>query len=72
MSDVQPTECNPHELIRNAAYHKWEAAGRPGGNGIDFWLEAEKEYLSSNGHSNLGVKEIEEVQEVRTPATAAA
>jgi hypothetical protein len=72
VSNVQLTECNPRELIRNSAYHKWEAAGRPEGDGVDFWLEAEKEYLSANGHTGLGVKEVEELQEVRTPATAAA
>jgi hypothetical protein len=31
------------EDIRLCAYCKWEAAGRPGGDGVNFWLEAEKE-----------------------------
>lgn len=29
--------------IRELAHRKWEVAGRPAGNGIDFWLEAESE-----------------------------
>ncbi len=40
----QPTD----DVIRLGAYLKWEAAGKPPGDGIDFWLEAEKEL---NGHS---------------------
>lgn len=29
--------------IAMRAYEKWQAAGRPAGDGVDFWLEAEKE-----------------------------
>ena len=31
------------ERIRQRAYEKWEAAGRPEGDGFDFWLAAELE-----------------------------
>jgi hypothetical protein len=31
------------EQIRDLAHRKWEAAGRPAGDGLDFWLEAERE-----------------------------
>lgn len=31
------------EAIRMCAYRKWEAAGRPSGDGVRFWLDAEKE-----------------------------
>jgi hypothetical protein len=31
------------EEIRFRAYLKWEAAGRPVGDGQQFWLEAERE-----------------------------
>lgn len=31
------------EAIRLCAYRKWETAGRPDGDGIGFWLEAERE-----------------------------
>lgn len=33
--------------IRLRAYQKWEAAGRPGGDGINFWVEAERELLQA-------------------------
>jgi hypothetical protein len=33
------------EDIRLCAYRKWESAGKPAGNGIQFWLEAEKELV---------------------------
>ena len=31
------------EQIRHLAYRKWEAAGRPEGDGVHFWLQAEQE-----------------------------
>jgi DUF2934 family protein len=31
------------EDIRLAAYQKWEAAGKPTGDGVQFWLQAEQE-----------------------------
>ena len=31
------------EDIRLRAYHKWEMAGRPEGNDVFFWVEAERE-----------------------------
>jgi len=31
------------ERIRELAYEKWEAAGRPAGDGTDFWVSAELE-----------------------------
>lgn len=31
------------ELIRESAFAKWQAAGCPCGNDIEFWLEAEAE-----------------------------
>jgi hypothetical protein len=33
------------EAIRVRAYECWEAAGRPEGDGVRFWLEAERELL---------------------------
>jgi hypothetical protein len=30
--------------IRLLAYKKWEKAGYPQGDGVNFWLEAEKDY----------------------------
>lgn len=34
------------DTIREMAYAKWELAGRPCGDGVDFWLDAEKEFES--------------------------
>jgi hypothetical protein len=31
------------QMIRELAYGKWERAGYPEGNGVNFWLEAETE-----------------------------
>jgi len=31
------------EAIRLCTYRKWEAAGKPSGDGVNFWLEAEQE-----------------------------
>jgi hypothetical protein len=33
------------QAIRVRAYQIWEAAGRPAGDGVRFWLEAERELL---------------------------
>jgi hypothetical protein len=33
------------EAIRHRAYLRWDAAGRPGGDGVKFWLQAENELL---------------------------
>jgi Protein of unknown function (DUF2934) len=35
------------EEIRIRAYQRWEAAGKPCSDGINFWLEAEKELLQA-------------------------
>ena len=41
-SDGQPINAG-EETIRARAHSKWEAAGCPAGDGIEFWLEAERE-----------------------------
>jgi len=33
------------EDIRLCAYRKWESAGKPTGDGIQFWLEAEQDLV---------------------------
>jgi Protein of unknown function (DUF2934) len=35
--------------IRHLAYQKWEAAGQPFCDGVQFWLEAESELLHHDG-----------------------
>ena len=42
----QLVDASSHEdEIRPLAYRKWEEAGRPAGDGVQFWLAAEKEIL---------------------------
>jgi hypothetical protein len=41
------------ETIRLHAFWKWEHAGRPPGDGVTFWLEAEQE-LQRTRDMNLG------------------
>jgi hypothetical protein len=43
---TQPPEVPvPEAAIRLCAYLKWEAAGKPPGDGTDFWLQARQELL---------------------------
>lgn len=35
------------DVIRTLAYQKWEQAGSPQGDGVDFWLDAEAEFDST-------------------------
>lgn len=44
----QPGEGSLAERIRDLAHQKWEAAGSPAGDGIEFWLAAEKELIPSD------------------------
>lgn len=41
MAGMTPAE----DQIRELAYRKWEEAGRPAGDGVDFWLGAERDLL---------------------------
>lgn len=44
LRDEPTVAARVHEkAIRELAYAKWEAAGRPAGDGVQFWLEAERE-----------------------------
>lgn len=38
-----PTFPEHEERIRERAYHCWEDAGCPAGDGVEFWLKAEAE-----------------------------
>ncbi|MSR60714.1 MAG: DUF2934 domain-containing protein [Planctomycetaceae bacterium] len=31
------------DAVRLCAFERWEAAGKPDGDGVSFWLEAERE-----------------------------
>jgi len=37
--------------IRLCAYRKWEAAGKPTGDGVQFWLEAEQELVAGKNET---------------------
>jgi hypothetical protein len=41
------------EDIRLCAYRKWEAAGMPSGDGVQFWLEAEQEMVEGENEKFL-------------------
>ena len=51
------------ESLRVSAYQKWEAAGKPAGDGVQFWLQAEKEAAHVAGAT--GVKHIEKTGHTR-------
>jgi hypothetical protein len=42
------------EDIQLCAFHKWEAAGKPIGDGVQFWLEAEKELAEGTSEKLVG------------------
>ena len=51
----QPDQSGAHmrslptpDETRQLAYAKWEAAGKPPGDGSEFWLQAEKELVDRN------------------------
>ena len=41
-TQAKATEAGPEELIRRRANRAWRSAGKPEGNGVSFWLEAER------------------------------
>jgi hypothetical protein len=45
------------EDIRLYAYQKWEAAGQPTGDGVQFWLEAEHELVEGQ-NENYSVRQV--------------
>lgn len=50
-SNGQPADANV-ETIRTLAHCKWKAAGCPAGDGVDFWLQAEREVHAGSSGSN--------------------
>src|SRR5207245_1046981 len=50
MSERQIEVVDSHEdKIRQLAYHKWQEAGCPSSDGMEFWLAAEEEDLRGRG-----------------------
>ena len=60
-----------HRAIREAAYYKWERAGKPSGDGVDFWLEAERELLARQGKKSADIDIVQEASEESFPASDA-
>ena len=50
-SQQQPPDAGD-EAIRELAHRKWQAAGCPAGDGLDFWLEAEREVNAERSKSS--------------------
>lgn len=55
-----PSTEQEQQMIREAAYRRWEEAGRPGGDGVEFWLEAERYYHAQLSYSFDVVQEASE------------
>ncbi|MCQ4629919.1 DUF2934 domain-containing protein [Shinella sp. CPCC 100929] len=53
-------ETDPKKRIRNRAYELWQAAGKPPGDGAEYWLQAEAE-----------AAQVEPVIDADTPDAAA-
>jgi hypothetical protein len=45
---------NLEEIIRERAYHLWIADGQPDGKADDYWLNAQREILTSSVESSAG------------------
>jgi len=45
LSSSMPTLCE--NQVRELAYSLWEEAGRPEGDGVQFWLQAEEKLKKS-------------------------
>lgn len=56
-SPVLITEPKLREEIRMRAYHLWLHAGRPDGRELDFWLNAEREFLECQSASSAPMAE---------------
>ena len=55
------------DVVRDTAYRKWQEAGEPVGDGVQFWLEAEQE-CGCNGQE-CTEEAIDEASEESFPAS---
>jgi hypothetical protein len=57
--------------IREAAYFKWERAGRPVCDGLEYWLEAEREYgsIPADAGDRAAADPVDEASEESFPAS---
>ncbi len=61
-----PSTEQEQQIIREAAYYCWERAGKPNGDGVVFWLKAERE---CQNQSHSGVDVVQEASEESFPAS---
>ena len=54
------------------AYYKWEAAGRPSGDGMEFWLQAEAEIQAEEMNKKKKKSGSAVATQLPKPAKAAA
>ncbi len=63
---------SPHnqdqQAIREAAYYAWERAGQPNGDGVEYWLEAERAFYQQREPEP---DRVEEASEESFPASDA-
>lgn len=59
------------QQVRELAYHKWEEAGYPPGDGVNFWLEAEAEMKKGKGLSASRSRAMDVNPNREQPARAA-
>lgn len=65
----QASEPQLDEIIRTSAYYKWDQTGRPPGDGLQFWLEAEKDYAAHNGQPQVRPDTAEKEAELAVSPT---
>jgi hypothetical protein len=53
---VAMTDDRRIEFVRVRAYHIWENSGRPIGQDLDHWLQAEFEFLAANAAKGAAPK----------------
>ena len=56
------------DVVRDAAYRKWQEAGEPPGDGVQFWLEAEQECNCTDDECAVE-QAIDEASEESFPAS---
>ena len=65
------TSDSRQNAIQELAYAKWEQAGWPSGDGLQFWLEAEQEVLTECSHNQTDCDSAQDPSTSRKSASAA-
>ena len=64
------TSDSRQNAIRELAYAKWEQAGWPSGDGVQFWLEAEQDLSTESPHQQTDGESASEARVSRKSAAA--